>query len=478
MSVLPVSNNLRNPAMPVDNVYQTGSNLKVSNSRVLSHDCFEHDFETKQFGGSSITLTVPSNALFSDIMVYFKWTGAIVPGYYLPPSWGYKAIRDITYIWGGSEQLKITGEGSYLRMIAEADDEKKRASIIALGGSIIQNGLLNDAGGVQSADAAVHIYAPCSSVNAQKQIPYDADLLNGNITIRIALRSAEEVWCKIQSDDQASPAALSSVMRNLDTARWYLRQYTLIDTTASKKDEVGPNGQFMQPYFWYHSHTFSSGQGALDLGTNAYVGGISDQQNVTLNGFTNGSLQSMILYVQRTDESYQGEVVGVTPDPVTTRQPSFMDCRELQDVEITYNGRCVYKGQFDKVAKLLDLSLNNSGSSYDQVEVIKSGVNRVAANTGGPRASIYRIQLSQFSEVFRNYLQTGAELSANTMQLKFKIKDASLAQGSDNDVKRKYTCNVEYIYQASVTVQRGVGRFDFQNPLPAPTLANLPAIAP
>ena len=40
MSVLPVSNNLRNPAMPVDNVYQTGNNLKVSNSRVLSHDSF------------------------------------------------------------------------------------------------------------------------------------------------------------------------------------------------------------------------------------------------------------------------------------------------------------------------------------------------------------------------------------------------------------------------------------------------------
>ena len=63
------------------------------------------------------------------------------------------------------------------------------------------------------------------------------------------------------------------------------------------------------------------------------------------------------------------------------------------------------------------------------------------------------------------------------MQLRFKIKDPELTAVS-LAAPRKYTCNVEYLYQASVTVQRGVGRFDFQNPLPAPTLANLPAIAP
>jgi len=460
--------------MPVDNVYQTGSNLKVSNSRVLSHDCFEHDFETRQFGGSSITLTVPSNALFSDIMVYFKWSGEVEPGYYLPPSWGYKAIRDITYIWGGSEQLRITGEGSYLRLIAEADDEKKRLSLLQLGGSLIQNSITDDTPGVQSADAAVHIYAPCSSINANKQIPYDADLLNGNITIRIALKSAEEIWGQNVASGDTALGAITSDMRNLEVARWYLRQYTLVDTTASKKDEVGPNGQFMQPYFWYHSHTFSSGQGAIDLGVAAYPSGVSGIHNVTLNGFTNGSLQSMILYVQRTDSSYAGEVAS--PAPVVTRQSSFMDCRELEDIEITYNGRCVYKGQFDKVAKLLDLSLNKAGSSYDQAAMAKDpgDANRVAELT--KRSSMYRIQLSQFSEVFRDYLQTGAELSANTMQLKFRIKDNELINVPTKP--RTYTCNVEYIYQASVTVQKGVGRFDFQNPLPAPTLANLPAIAP
>ena len=472
MSVLPVSNNLRNPAMPVDNVYQTGSNLKVSNSRVLSHDCFEHDFETKQFGGSSITLTVPSNALFSDIMVYLKWTGTIEQGYYLPPGWGYKAIRDITYIWGGSEQLRVTSSANLLRAMNEAENDRKKTAILELGGALISQAR-DGVEGIVSSDAAVHIYAPCSSVNANRQIPYDADLLNGNITIRIALRSAEEVWDIIQSGAEAAPVApISAQMKQLDVARWYLRQYTLIDTTASKKDEVGPNGQYMQPYFWYHSHTFSSGEGAIDLGVGTYPGGVSDVKSVTLNGFTNGSLQGMTLYVQRTDDSYSSEVVS----DGYIRSASFMDCRELVDIEILYNGRCVYKGEFDKVAKLLDLSLNHTDSTYNQSPVRRNGTN-VELASDKPRASIYRIQISQFSEVFRDYLQSGAELSANTMQLRFKIKDPELTAVSLT-ASRKYTCNVEYLYQASVTVQRGVGRFDFQNPLPAPTLANLPAIAP
>jgi len=417
-------------------------------------------------------------------MVYFKWSGVIVAGHYLPPDWGYKAIRDITYIWGGSEQLRITGEGNYVRMLVESDDESKRQSIIALGGGVISEPRTGGAGEVQTADAAVHIYAPCSSVNSQKQIPFDADLLNGNITIRIALKSAEEIWANIQSGVEAPPAALSAAMRTLEVARWYLRQYTLVDTTASKKDEVGPNGQYMQPYFWYHSHTFSSGQGAIDLGTKAYDTpgqlGLSGFNNVTLNGFTNGSLQSMILYVQRTDESYNGEVTSIEN---VIESPSYMDCRELEEIEVTYNGRCVYKGEYNKVAKLLDLSLNKAGSDYDQLGMIRglgadTPTTDVEVNSSGGRSSIYRIQLSQFSEVFRDYLQTGAELSANTMQLKFKIRDSALATASTADKPRKYTCNVEYVYQASVTVQRGVGRFDFQNPLPAPTLANLPAIAP
>lgn len=478
MSVLPVSNNLRNPAMPVDNVYQTGSNLKVSNSRVLAHDCFEHDFETLQFGGSSITLTVPSNALFSDIMCYFKWgDGIIAPGYYLPPLWGYKLIRDITYIWAGSEQLRLTGEANLTRVLCEADDERKRQSILELGGSLTQqprNVVPDPVTGKKSADAAVHIYAPCSSVNSNRQIPYDADLLNGNITIRISLKSAAEVWALNLASGDAIIAPINADMQKLSIARWYLRQFTLIDTTASKKDEVGPNGQYMQPYFWYHSHTFSSGQGSIDEGTVARPGGVGIQHNVTLNGFTNGSLQSMILYVQRTDDSYDGQQISEG----SIRQPAYMDCRNLQDIEVLYNGRCVYKAEFNKVAKLLDLSLNVSGSSYEVTGVRKApgDLNQVVEFTGNSRASMYRIQISQFSEVFRDYLQTGAELSANTMQLRFKIVDPELVAAST--APRKYTCNVEYIYQASVTVQRGVGRFDFQNPLPAPSISNLPAIAP
>jgi hypothetical protein len=476
MSVLPVSNNLRNPAMPVDNVYQTGTNLKVSNSRVLAHDCFEHDFETKQFGGSSITLTVPSNALFSDIMCYFKWEGIIAQGYYLPPLWGYKIIRDITYIWGGSEQLRLTGEANFLRMVCESDDGAKRYRILELGGDLTSQA--RDAGdsALTSADAAVHIYAPCSSVNSKRQIPYDADLLNGNITIRIALKSAAEVWSTIQSAGEASPGPLNASMLSLNTARWYLRQFTLVDTTASKKDEVGPNGQYMQPYFWYHSHTFSSGQGAIAVKADAIPEGVSQDVSVTLNGFTNGSLQSMILYVQRADDNYkiQGPRPAAPPGVVT--QPAYMDCRQLRNIEILYNGRCVYKGEFHKIAQLLDLSLNTAASTYESIGVRRDGDNVKQNDVDNNNAAIYRIQVSQFSEVFRDYLQTGAELSANTMQLRFRIVDPDLTVAAAEE--RKYTCNVEYIYQASVTVQRGVGRFDFQNPLPAPVLSNLPAIAP
>lgn len=458
MSILPVANNLRNPAVPVDNVYQSSSNLKASASRVLARNCYEKDFDSKFMGGSSITLVVPSNALFSDVLVYFKFNGLVQEGYYLPPAWGYKAIRDITWIWGGSEQLRITGEANFLRAMNEAEDDRKKTAIIELGGARVS--VARGAGATQvNTDASVHIYCPNSSVNAMRQIPFDADLLNGNITIRIALRAASELWCQMKTSTEGALAAITNEMSQFEVARWYLRQYALIDTTASKKELVGPNGDYMQQYFFYHSQTFNGGEGAIVETAGVKPGGISARVNVTLNGFTNGSLQALTLYVQRTDQSYQNEVL-VAGAPT----PSFMDCRKLRNIELKYNGECIYKGEHDKVAKLMDLSLHHTDSTYNLLQLQRTATD-VIDKPGNGRANIYRIQLSQFSEVFRDYLQTGAELSANTMQLSFDIEDPELALNSGI---RAYTCKVEYIYQASVGVQKGVGSFHFMNPLPAP----------
>lgn len=480
MSILPVAATVRNRAQPKSNVYQDNSNLTVSSARVLNKEAYRFSFQSLQLPSSANTLTIPKNLMVSHVLCQFQFNltpAGSSTGWYLPNGWGFSAIRRIVMQYGGSEQLEIDGRDNMLRAMNEAEDDRKKAALIELAGSAVYNNNGTDivglddgqnvtAGGI--ATAVVPIYLPHSSVNSSRQIPFDSGVLNQNITIRVDMYSPEELWQQTRWDADAAPAALTSEQRQLTKAEFAVGQQSMIDSVASKAALVGPNGDRQLNYFFYYPQHFEKPFklpiNSVAADPNASVKTLSAVENITLNGFRAGSLQSILLYCERTD----GFRYRNSPAQNGMRNP--LDYVELADVKLEFGGQIVYQSENSKLGRALDIMVNLNDSSYGYTPVGRAALNDPDAADPG-RVPYVRIQISQFSEVFRDYLQSGAQLSADTMQLSFRVVD-------DRDVLNTrtaaapeitYRLHAMYVYQAALSVARGVGSFSFVNPSPAPS---------
>lgn len=471
MSFLPVANNIVNPAFVVDNCYQSMTNLKVSQSRVLARDSYRQSFLSLQLPSNQITFTLPSNALVGNVLVTASFNlppNSVPAGYYLPKGWLFKAIRNIYWTYGGSETISITGHQNFIRHMCECEEDQKKTAILGYGGDLVRFDatdapIIGTVNGIAS--ASIPIYCPHSSVNAMKQIPFDANLLNQNITIRIDLEAAAILWATTTTAGGPGLGAMSSNMTSLNFGEFWLRQFEMVDTTASKKYLVGPGSRQMQQYFFYYPQDFKSNVLSVTQQATPPNVGISPVQNVILNGFKNGSLQSIVLALERNPLNYNVEngTIG-SGRPVS----SWMDTKRLTNIQLEYSGNIIYRAQYADAAQLLDLCNNTTDSTYaqDSYQITNLNGPPSAVVLNAPRAALYRIQLSQFSEVFRDYLQTGADISANVMTLRFQILDNNLAAAATGP--REYFLYAQYVYQASLAVQQGVGMFQWVNPLPTP----------
>jgi hypothetical protein len=470
MSVLPVANNIKNPAVPVDNIYQSATNLRVSASRVLSKDNYRQGFMSMQLGSNMITLTMPSNALIGNVLinVSFLLTPGTCPlGWYLPQGWAYKMIRNIYWTYGGSETISITGHQNLMRHLCECEGDRKKTAVMSLGGASVynNNGAMSPSGTNTIFSGSAVLYAPHSSVNAMKQIPFDTNLLGQNITIRIDLLSAEELWLSSTTFGDTLPVPLTDNQRKLNSGEFWVKTHQLIDTVASKKELVGPNGNYMQQYFFYYPQDFQST--VLNQQTQA-LDPISGVQNVILNGFKNGSLQSIVIYVERDPTNYGIEAAAAGDRPI----PSYMQTYPLTNLQLEYAGNIIYRAQYPEAALLLDLCNNTTDATFTQTTYNRpaaAGAAQPPVPVTGSRSNFYRIQISQFSEVFRDYLQTGADISANIMTLSFQFIDPNIQLLTNPaTANRRYFLRAQYVYQSSLAVRGGVGMFQWINPLPSP----------
>lgn len=469
MSKLPVANTVQNPASAISNIYQDNSNMVKAGARVLSQDCFRKTFSSKDLGSSSITLTIPRNLMVSNVLVHmqFKFDATnFSAGRYLTASWGFKAIRRIVLTYGGSEQLEISGRGNFERAMSEAETDRKKSALLELAGKFVDSATIATDGLVY--DAVVPIYLPHSSVNAMRQIPFDAGLLTDNITIRLDLLDAETLWDTIEMvNGTGTRTPLNDSQRKLDKGDWYVKQLALIDSSASKADLVGPNSDMMYNYFFLYPQDYFSSPQTIS-GANPKT-----SLNVNLNGFRSGSVQSLVISVERPQENYK---VNVANGSGQGKLNSWGRTYRISNLLITFGGNCIYSAESEEASQLLDLMNNHTDGSYNaqRYRLPETTSTNPAVEEIG-RSYYYRVPIAQFSEVFRDYLQTGANISSDNMVLTCQI-----APTKDNDVgydaARQWVVHVQYIYQAALSIQKGTGSFVFNNPLPSPNPISVPLL--
>ena len=478
---LPVANVLRNPGQVMDNVYFSESNLKVTSAKVLNRESYRFPLNSKSLGSTN-TLLIPKNLMGSHILLAVEFQAeGWVAGYALPPGWGFNLVKRITYNFG-ADTLEVSGADNFLRHQVEAESDRKKQSILANAGEVAYfNGAVyfggdpayvDDLGGAR-VRAVIPIYAPMSSCNAMRQLPFDYNLLNGQANIRIEFETAENLWKQFRLTGDGAPAPLTLNMTTLSNAEFLVGQQELIDRSASKRDLVsgiGPNSNFQLNYYWYYPQAAESivriptikDDDAGAVLTSAIV-------STNLQNFRNGQLMSIILHVERVD-GYNSQKVAAQAN--AQRIDNQLYWPQMTDITLEYAGQTIYRSDSNKTAQAIDYMVNTTDSTYEYGPIRRGDANNVTVLADQKRSSYVRIQLSQYSEVFRDVLQAaGANLSNDSMQIRFRVSDNFnvAADSTLNDIQ--YRLRAQYVYSSSLSVSRGVGEFKFLTSVPQPQVS-------
>jgi hypothetical protein len=496
-NVLPIANTIQiwNNKKLVSNLYQDDTNIRESAYRTLNRQNFSQEFGPVNMGATSQALVFNKDSILNHVLVEFELSefDALTlatdspdfsSGRGLPEGWAWQLVRRYTMQYSGSNSLEIEGRQNFLRCMAECETKEKRQSLIKLGGNrVYVTGTIagNDIKLV-GADAdgkvrgAVLLYTPHSSVSGAKQVGYDASQANSAPIIRLDLASAEEMYSDLSKpgDGATVVTSITSKMRRI-SGKFYVGETAMIDSANSRRDMVGPSGQSQSLMFFAYPGDFNTVVKVPGIvGAAGAVSASAELSRVTIDSFLNGSCQYLLLAVER--QGAFEKSVGVAPDGSVKRpKRNPLQYVQLKNIKLTYGGgNSVYEAPTERIAALIDTVVNPLDSTYEYNALSRSGGDNVVTVDDTPAVSyFYRIQISQFSELYKMFslLQTGANLGSDNLKLTFDIIDNFYQVGSADDIE--YRVNVQQVYQTSMTTARGNIKWDFVNPTPQALPAQL-----
>jgi len=484
-NVLPIANTIQlwDNKRLVSNLYQDDTNMRESAYRTLNRQNYSSSFDNVRMGSTANALSFNKDSIVNHVLVEFEFPSldfaSLSNGMGLSEGWAWQLCRRYTMQYSGSNALEIHGRDNFIRAMCEAETKEKRQQLIKLGG----NAVYSDGTKLIGADAdgvvrgAILLYLPHSSCSGAKAIGFDCSQCNSSPIIRLDLSSPLEMWTVLKnaSDTVVVSTAITNGMQTVN-GKFYVGETAMIDSANSRRDMVGPSGQSQSLMFFGYPGNFQSIVEVFSLVAAAPADvrvTRSDEVKVTIDSFLNGSCQYLILYVERLDgfDSSSGE--GGVP---TTNRPKRNPLKyvQLTDIKITYGGgNTIYEAPTSRIANLIDAVINPNDSTYDYDALYRSGIpDTVTASLSPETGYFYRIQLSQFSELYKMFslLQTGANLGSDNLKLSCRIIDNLYTSSVE---KIRYQVNIQQLYQASMTVARGNVKFDFVNASPQALPAQL-----
>jgi len=481
-NVLPVANTIQlwqNKKL-VSNLYQDDTNIRESAYRTLNRQNYSFGFGPVNMGSSAPSLNFNKDSIVNHVLVEFELPDLtalnISNGMGLSEGWAWQLVRRYSMQYSGSQALEIDGRQNFIRCMAECESKEKRQSLIALGGNrvYLEAGVLKGADSDGKVRGAVLIYLPHSSVSGSKQIGYDCSQANSAPIIRLDLTSAEDLWTdlSIPGDTGAVSTDIVPAMRALN-GRFHVGETAMIDSINSRRDKVGPMGNAQSLMFFAYPNNFSKNFEVAGRANAVGEVAVSNTVPITIDSFLNGSLQYLLLFVERLDGFDDSS--GLTGGGATARpKKNPLNYVRLSDIKLTYGGgNTVYEAQTERICSLIDTVVNPLDSTYYYNALSRSGVaDTVTVPTTPSGGYFYRIQISQFSELYKMFslLQTGANMGSDILRLSFKVIDNFTTQSG---AAVRYRCNVQQVYQTSMTTARGNIKWDFVNPTPQALPAQL-----
>jgi hypothetical protein len=328
-------------------------------------------------GGSSV-FTIPPNNGVQDIILTMEIPAGVNAspvfdgrGLALPRGWGYSAIRQVSFRYGGSSQYFLSGQQLLQNAIRKTPNGMARDDLLALGGQASAGGAAAQGDFAVAQRAYVWLSLPHTMPSADGKLPpLPTDLLTQQVQITVELNPIASLF-------SAAAGAAGTAASSLSTGEFQVQQIILDnqgDALARRVD--------MTSHALSYPIEFTQQEVLIPLANAA-------SQSVTLTGFRSGEVRNVQVWI--TDDADTSTDIK---NPFKWYAP--------EDMVMSYAGE-IY-ARFDK----------GSGALWNLVNGVQSpAVNEVeVADAGGGACSITSPFLGQWLEL--PFAQTYKDKTAHT----------------------------------------------------------------
>jgi len=239
-------------------------------------------------GGSSV-FTIPPNNGVQDIIVSLSFpaltAGATSEGLALNRGWGYAAIKQVSFRYGGSSQYFLSGDQILQNALRAQPSRETASDLLTLGGAAaIEDASNNQLSGSANYANVVLVLPHATPSAVGKAHPFPSDCLTQQIQITVELFPPSAIFSKLASSTATVPTTYGN-------ATFQVQQvlFNNLGDSLARRVDLAENAYAFPAEFVQQKQVIPL------LSTTA-------AQSVVLTGFRSGEVKSIQMWLSRTSD--------------------------------------------------------------------------------------------------------------------------------------------------------------------------------
>jgi hypothetical protein len=375
--------------------------------------------------GSTGTVTIPNSDFIGATMCYIELPKIADTNILMPSGWGYRLLKNVSYLFGASNQslLQISGETIFQKLLTDCETAEKVTAMLGYGGHAYDVNTNRDA----NPSCNILIPTPWSTIrNELSKRLFDTSLLSSQIEIQITWADPNEIF------GLKTGAPIPVFPTSLTRAELYVQSDVLVNRAESMKQVLSQNSALQVNYGYIHTTN----------GTKSYLPAADSatRQTVNLQSFLNSDLLGITFMCVKSADLKSTLEAGSVPNPWNTLS--------LKNIELEYNGQRLH--QYHGKACQLEMARLDKGAGVAPSTVVKIDGTSAAATTH----QVMYLPFTAFkSTVFNAEFQNSSAFANQTMTLSFDIEGLA--------APTPVTVTTAYYYNALNSVSGGTSHITF-----------------
>ena len=318
-------------------------------------------------GGSSV-FTIPPNNGLQDVIISLAINalpaGAATTGLALNRGWGYSAIKQVSFRYGGSSQYFLTGDQILQNALRAQPSRETASDLLTLGGqAALEDGTVNQlSAGAQYANVVLVLpHATPSGVG--KAHPFPSDCLTQQVQITVELYPPSAIFSVLAAD-----AATVTVPSAYSSASFQVQQvlFNNLGDALARRVDLSENAYAFPAEFVQQKQLISLANTAA-------------AQSVVLTGFRSGEVKNIQIWLSRASDT-----TGTVKNPWNWVLPTAVEMTYAGDIYARFDGQSSTLWNLingNKYPGAQSIALTDGGASYTSASQISTWVELPFAQT-------------------------------------------------------------------------------------------------